>query len=508
MRLLVTVFAGLVFSGRTTRPSSTSPIVDATESGECLVQRSALTVKLEQAPSADPYSIQAAAEYLNATAENETSANRTITTSEGLFGVYQHTWSYMAYSLCTHWKVIVSFFIIGFGISFPFMHWTLEHREVERDMFNHSETDGELHKGVVDMLRHIRISRSGGLEKVATLVEVDRPKFRRIVKVLGHLWAIGFNVLMMVQQDVTILKGAEDYYKGLRNDDLPQPLRQYLDFTGNMSLISVRHAACISLAELLGLAAMLIWIFYRVVVFRLNKNSKYAKYDAYLSLHEIFHGLCLLGGFSALRVLSIIHPALFMRQFQWNTARPFLGRKWASGYGMQVAYFVITRICAIFLGVLAFGVKLAFTSVQIHLPLAAGENWLWAFCWKWMVVMMLLEQTLGAIAVEHVMWWRIILVIVEGGDRKISLEKIQVMYVYLSRIMQSIHEEYWEKGQYIRYFVLMLTFDHIDLQHLLIDETAEGISSSLSSCQFRQMTPGGEIEDPDYSDVHNDCTLL
>ena len=31
----------------------------------------------------------------------------------------------------------------------------------------------------------------------------------------------------------------------------------------------------------------------------------------------------------------------------------------------------------------------------------------------------------------EVMWWRVILVVAEGGDRQITLDKIQVMYVYL-----------------------------------------------------------------------------
>jgi hypothetical protein len=379
-------------------------------------------------------------------------------------------------------------------------------------MFNHSEVEGQLHQGVVDMLRHIRINQNGGLEKVHTLIEIDRPRFRRTLKVLGHVFAICFNVTMMVQQDVTLLKGAEDYYKGLRNDDLPLTLRQYLAESGKSSLISVRHAACIAFAELLGLAAMLIWLCYRFVVFNLNQHSKLTKYDAFLALHEVFHGLTLLGGFSALRVLTVVHPALFMRQFQWNIARPFLGRTGISSYSVQVIYFLVTRLGAVFLGVLAFGVKLAFTSVQVQLPPAPDENWLWMFCWKWMIVMMLLEQTLGAIAVENVMWWRVILVIVEGGDRTITLEKIQVMRVYLSRIMQSIYEEYWCKGQFLRFFVLMLTFDHIDLQHLLIDEDIDAVSSSLSSTKFTKQQsaecPSDSLSDVHVHDPHMDCRLM
>jgi len=337
------------------------------------------------------------------------------------------------------------------------------------------------------MLKHIRINLTGGLNKVSSLIEVDRPRPRRTIKVIAHSVSIMFNTVMLVQQNVMLLRGAVQYYSGEAHEDLPSALRRYLEFTGNIggtfNLVSVRHAACVALAELIGLAAMIIWIIYRFFVFRYCKKSNEAKFDAFFALREVFDCVSLLGGFSALRLVHSVHPALIMRQFQWNMARPFLGRQGPIIVTVQFVYFMVTRLIAAVLGVLAFGVKLAFTSVQVHMPVVGG-NWLYTFMWRWSVVVLMLEQTLGAIAVEHVMWERVVLVVAEGGDRHVSLEKIQIMHVYLSRIMQKIWEEFWCKGKHLQFFVLMLTFDHIDLQHLLIDEPAHpGIEEAVGSTE-------------------------
>jgi len=498
MKLLVRLLAVLALPAATCTDRCSAPTWEADGEKWCLVQsaRSIVTATLQQ--PGDPAEARdrgnsldvrdgsltpsAAGAFFNGTdnaTENSTNENATYPEMKRMYDLSVSLWVRLAFQVCLHWQFIVVFFTLGFALIFPLLHWKFEHRVKERQMFNHNDAETGSSKGVVNMLEHIRVNKGGGLSRVGTLIEVDRPKPRRTIKVIAHVISITFNVFMLVQQDMTVLRGAVDYYTGDRHDALPDVLKRYLEFTGNTSLISVRHAACVALAELLGLAAMVIWIMYRLVVFLAKKESTHSKFDAFLALHEVFDGANLLGGFSALRLVSAVHPALIMRQFQWNMARPFLGNKGEFIKAVQFIYFVVTRFFAIFLGVLAFGVKLAFTSVQVHMPLVGGENWLQTFMWRWCVVVMLLEQTLGAIAVEHVMMWRVVLVVVEGGDRQITMEKIQIFHVYLSRVMQSIYLEFWRKGLYVQFFMLMLTFDHIDLQNLLIDERTD-ITESLT----------------------------
>jgi len=452
----------------------TASLVESPGKKWCLVQSSRSLILARQQPLQGDV-----ATGLPNLSQNNTGMNVSNGTTHWHDALYDLSGSWLArlaYSMSLHWPIILLVFTISFGVFFPIMHWKLECRETEREMFSRHDAEDALvgtpaHQSA--SIEHIRINLDGGLGKVSTLIEVDRPRLRRMIKVITYLGAISFNVFMLVQQDVMLLVGAAGYYSADEQSQLPSMLKKYLEFNGNVSLISVRHAVCVAIAELLGLAGMVIWIIYRFSVFQLCKKSEDAKFDAFLSLHEAFDGVSHLGGFSALRLVSLAHPALIVRQFQYHMARPFLGGTGPERHAMQFAYFAITRSVAVVLGVMAFGVKLAFTSVQVHSPLVAGDNWLTSYLWTWCIVIMLLEQTLGAVGVEHVMWWRVMLLVVEGGDRTITLQKIQIAHVYLSRIMQCIYEEYWRKGMYRQFLVLMLTFDHIDLQHLLITEGLE-----------------------------------
>lgn len=456
----------------------TASLAEGPANRRCLVQSSRSLILAKQQPFQGELQTRVGA-LLPSLSPNKTGMGSTNGTNNSAIDLRESALARMAFGMSVYWPIILVAFTIGFGAIFPLMHWNLECREEERKMFKlHNAEDGPagspdspMHRSA--SIEHIRMNPDGGLGKVTSLIKLDRPKLRRTVKVITYLGAIAFNVFMLVQQDVMLLVGAAGYYNADEEGKLPSMLKKYLEFNGNVSLISVRHAVCVAIAELLGLAGMVIWIIYRFAVFQLCKESNSTKFDAFLSLHEAFDGLCHLGGFSALRLVSLAHPALIVRQFQYHMERPFLGGTGVDRYAMQFAYFMITRCVAVFLGVMAFGVKLAFTSVQVHTPLSSADNWLANYLWTWCIVIMLLEQTLGAVGVEHVMWWRVMLVVVEGGDRTITLHKIQIAHVYLSRIMQCIYEEYWCKGKYRQFLLLMLTFDHIDLQHLLINENSE-----------------------------------
>jgi hypothetical protein len=453
--------------------------LEAAANESCLLQASRSVATGAFVQPSNTADAEAIGEWLRAADHhgNETATGTKEKRGHYLYDLSVSLWARIAFKLCLHWQAIVFICTLAFAVVFPLVHWVFEHRSVERHMFNsHRAGAASSEAAVNESITHISINRLGGLSKVEKLIEIDRPKMRRTVKVIAHVVSISFNVFMLVQQDCALLHGAADYYNGDNHDALPGMLKRYLEFTGNISLISVRHAACVALAELIGLGAMLIWIVYRAIVFLCKRNTHEAGFDAYLALHEVFHGFNLLSGFSALRLVSVAHPALIMRQFQWNMARPFLGRTTMTNEALQFIYFMSTRCIAVFFGVLAFGVKLAFTSVQVHMPLV-GAVWT-QFLWRWCVVIMLLEQTLGAIGVEHVMWWRIMLIITEGGDRTITKEKIHIAHVYTARVMQAIFDKFWVTGKTIQFFVLMMTFDHVDLQYLLLDEeTPEKIDS-------------------------------
>jgi hypothetical protein len=449
-------------------------------------------------------------------------ANRTVdkTMEEAKDDVFKRIggyWKAVAEKLASYWLQIVILFTLGFSILVPLIHWQFEDRTVEMDIFTKCESRETEVVGVAppsvsvpsdasllstsqpqtassgrsararlgDRFSGIRINAYGGQKKVATLLEHDRPSLRRPIKVTVRTLSIAFNIFMLVQQDVTLLRGASDYYAG-EETLLPKTLKEYLEITKEYnSLITVRHAVCVCVAELLGLSAMLIWMSYRFAVFWVCRKNPKVQFDAFYSLYESFDCFSLLSGFSALRLVNLAHPALLTRRFQFFIERPFMGGgNYSSAFkGFQLLYFIVTRVVAVVLGALAFGVKIAFVSVQVQMKIekrdgaGAEIHYYLAAIWRWLIVVMLLIQTLGAVGVENVLWWRMLLVVVEGGHRRVTLARIRLANVYLSKIMQLIYENYMCKGNYMGFLLILLTFDHIDLQHLMIDEESKGVAA-------------------------------
>jgi hypothetical protein len=391
-------------------------------------------------------------------------------------------WVEIAHFLSDHWEIILILFSLGFATIIPGLQWSLEDRQVERAMYNEGQLGEDGEGGEVRYFRYLKLNPLPGLSKVKLLLKADTPRLRRPVKVLMRTASIVFNVSMIVQQNVSLLVGSVEFYSGTRTDDLSYSvMRKYIQWAEKMSpLISVHQATCVALAELLGLITMFIWLSYRLVIFLVYRNNGKAKYDAYIAVYDFFDSWNLLADYSALRLLNIAHPALLVRKFQVFMVKPFLGNEDETHRRLRLGYFFFTRLCAVFLGVLAFGVKLAFVSVQVH-PDHDTEATFFTQVWRWIVVLTLLVQTLGAIEVEHVMWWRVMLLLMQGGQRRVTLDRVRSVSVYIAQIMFAIQKEFCREGQYLNWWMLMMTFDHVDLQYLLIEEKSERVCSGATA---------------------------
>mmetsp|Transcript_110000 Transcript_110000/g.179491 ORF Transcript_110000/g.179491 Transcript_110000/m.179491 type:complete len:543 (+) Transcript_110000:63-1691(+) len=442
----------------------------------------------------------------------------------------QYAWARFAHFISEQWRVIVAMFTVTFALLFPGFHWAFEKREDERNMFaatfdqqgspssaieDSGYSNNEPGEGILKLLEHIRVDDQGGLDNCRKLMpDSGGRKWRRYGMLVLKISAVVFNLTMMCVMDREMLLGAMQFYNGKEESDLPDTLRKYLRLTANVSLISVRHAACVAIAELIGLSAMVTWITYRFMVFWIFRRSPDVrlKFDAFLGAFEVFDGITLLGSFSALRLVSLSHPHLILARFSFHMAT------YASAGGhlnqaFQATWFIATRMAVVFIGIIAFGVKLAFASVSMHSPMGSNGPWMVELLWRWSVVVITLIQTLGAVSVERVLWNRVMFFIIAGGDGQITLPKVQTAHVYLSRLVQAIYEEFCGNGEVMKFFIVMMTFDHADLQFMLLDEDeggadelvrkatmyferthapVEGIDSSESPVTFR---PGRRVNE-------------
>merc|ERR1719277_1311197 len=87
-------------------------------------------------------------------------------------------------------------------------------------------------------------------------------------------------------------------------------------------------------------------------------------------------------------------------------------------------------------------------------------------------------QTVGAVLIERLLRWRILLLIT-SADPKVSRPEVLMQQVYIARLTQVIFREYWQKGRRWAFILLMTTFDDRDLQYLLIEDDEEARSMRL-----------------------------
>lgn len=476
------------------KDTSEQPPHGAPESSLCLVQSSRSISTIDSGVAASVWSgssTDGGQPQRTAKREEKPQGNSRFQGSmrAHIVSLSEHSWARFARFISEQWLLIIVLFTLTFALLFPGMHWAFEKKEKERRLFaatfGEEETGGtssfdsatlsDPGEGVAALLNHLRVDPRGGLDNCRLLMnDPDRGKWRRWGMLLMKLAAIGFNLYMMCVMDREMLMGAMMFYNGKSESDLPERLREYLRLTSNVSLISVRHAACVALAELIGLSAMITWISYRLMVFILFRRSPdlRLKFDAFLAAFEGFDGITVLGSYSALRLVSISHPILILTRFNFHMVN-YASECGPAKTAFQATWFIVTRMAAVVLGIIAFGVKLAFASVNLHQPVGHQFKFI-DLVWRWSVVVITLMQTLGAVSIERVLWNRVMFFIIAGGDGKVTLPKVQTAHVYLSRLVQAIFEEFWGKGEIVSFLVVMMTFDHADLQFMLLDEDEGG----------------------------------
>mmetsp|Transcript_35476 Transcript_35476/g.65646 ORF Transcript_35476/g.65646 Transcript_35476/m.65646 type:complete len:320 (+) Transcript_35476:46-1005(+) len=181
--------------------------------------------------------------------------------------------------------------------------------------------------------------------------------------------------------------------------------------------------------------------------------------------HQIDYlgALPVLSTFSLLRFISIVHPAFIYSEYldMLNMSR-WRGHYWR-GLVYPTVYFLVTRIACLIFAFQAFAVKLVACSLRLTNP-----NCRYIACLLSMIG--LLNQCLGCIRFDKVLQDRLFLFIFGGGDAQYAHGEAAYCNVYRCRLAKAIWEQYWVKGQKLKAVINLVTFDHYDLQRLILDE--------------------------------------
>jgi len=226
--------------------------------------------------------------------------------------------------------------------------------------------------------------------------------------------------------------------------------------------------------------------------FELYRFMSRSDYTAWASMSMLsLKTLPTLATFSALKMLRVVHPSLVYDHFVDAISDPFFGKS-SLATAVQVLYFLSYTACFTMFGILAFAVKMIRVSAQFSDP-HSGQLWCLFY------VMAFLNQVMGIVILDTVLQERVFLIVFGGDDADMDHDERALKLVYLARVARAIWRHYWEDSEggfkeRLQAVVMLLTFDHVDLQKLLIREDYDekaAIEKEFFEDAWKQRLKGG-----------------
>jgi len=305
------------------------------------------------------------------------------------------------------------------------------------------------------MLGYISIDADGGLDRIRTEFFQQAPYLRR-AKLLLMLGGGLANMIVLSVVSVFILTGFVRFVQGESLENNPV-MKHWELVPSEMRHILLLFAAVIAFSELVMITMLSAKMVTKFLVWKLS-NDSFCRYDAVrLALWEILPELAT---FSALKALRYCHPNLIVAMFNDHWRDPTFGPSLPSKI-VQALYFVLSRICAGLLGSLAFAVKV----LEVATVFKHTESWIVT---RWMYMFSFLFQVMFILLLDQQFTDRVFRLFFSGKDTKLSVWEGDYMHAYQVRIVQEIIRI--PQYNWFDTLCLLVSFDHRDLQRLLIEE--------------------------------------
>merc|ERR1711963_763700 len=164
--------------------------------------------------------------------------------------------------------------------------------------------------------------------------------------------------------------------------------------------------------------------------------------------------------FSAIKLMAKVHPSLVYNEYVHSINESSL-RATRCGQILISAYFALTcSVCAT-AAVGAFTIKLLAVSAKLNSPVYSVANKLGA-------ILALMLQCMGCVIMEIVLQDRLFLFVFGGQDAMYTDIEHAYKNAYECRVARQIWQDFWSQGMRLKAIVLLATFDHHDLQRLII----------------------------------------
>eukprot|EP00403_Amphidinium_massartii_P044160 CAMPEP_0178468748 /NCGR_PEP_ID=MMETSP0689_2-20121128/53076_1 /TAXON_ID=160604 /ORGANISM="Amphidinium massartii, Strain CS-259" /LENGTH=325 /DNA_ID=CAMNT_0020095807 /DNA_START=55 /DNA_END=1032 /DNA_ORIENTATION=- len=229
-------------------------------------------------------------------------------------------------------------------------------------------------------------------------------------------------------------------------------------------------AVAVACFELIQLVYYTVVVAEDILVFFWNKDNPHAAFYAWDACVRLFQeDIQQMATFSALKALRHVHPSLIADGLS-DWMREFPGERSWRRHGLAFGTFILTRIAYLIFGIGALAVKTA--SVGLHLTHPEGHP-----VAALLLILAFTNQVMGIIVLDVVLQKRIFLFIFGGMDAEFEDDERSLKHAYLAALMRQIAKDVSNNFQgsrmdFFQALIMVATFDHYDLQKLVLDEDA------------------------------------
>mmetsp|Transcript_37668 Transcript_37668/g.88099 ORF Transcript_37668/g.88099 Transcript_37668/m.88099 type:complete len:678 (+) Transcript_37668:114-2147(+) len=293
-------------------------------------------------------------------------------------------------------------------------------------------------------------------------------------------------------------------------DAFREALRNHMQLSGLMliqdaskRIMFMEVAIVVALMEsmwILYLLLLCIWLWWEFAW----DSSEYRSYRA---LSTAFQKLLpQFSNFSAIKLMARAHPALIYNEYM-SEISDSVYKHHTIGFIYINAVFALKLAFSASLALCAFLVKLVVVALNLVNPAYSPLTAL-------LGVVGLLNQCIGCIVMEIVLQDRLFLFMFGGRDATYKEDQLAYKNVYECRVAKTIWETYWHgkvagnpggRRQRLKALVMLATFDHYDLQMLVMDRFDAPRMGGLPCVEEEYLEGDGEDdEDEEEEDDQED----
>lgn len=331
-----------------------------------------------------------------------------------------------------------------------------------------------------NFLQHIQIDADGGIDKIADMW--DQQKVLWFSVLVGSVFCNVASLLLLnwtlCQSFLFFVERVWRRHETLEHVPLVEPEQVHaswlkLDLEQHMPEPHLQ-ARFLTVAVFIAFFEVA-WVFCSVLrggYFFVRFLKGESEYESFASIvHLLQDILPRMSTFSSISLMAKVHPSLIYSEYQEAVEESSWRNTWA-GWSILSLWFSVSRLVCAVAAVCGFSIKMVATTFRLVNP-KYGQ------LVPWLYVMALINQCMGSVLVERVLQDRIFLFIFGGHDTSYQDDERALRSAYMCRVAKEIWHHYWKGGQRFRAVVLLATFDHYDLQRLIIEDIQE-IEATLS----------------------------